>query len=68
VQADDYIAIGLHKLEIGVLEDYPDLEDGAEVVSAVELRKRLRYQIMQAKAVRYSLKTRLGRHIRAEGV
>ena len=55
VKTEDYIAIGLHKHEIGG-------------VTVPELRRILGGQIVEVKAVNYSLYARLGKHIRAEGV
>jgi len=61
VQADDYIALGIQKYEIG-----KDKESGE--ITIPELRNKLHSDVMQAKGVRYSLHTTLGKHIRAEGV
>jgi len=61
VRTDDYIALGVHKYEIGNDRD-------AGNITVPELRRKLSSQIMQVKAVRYSLQTALGKHIRAEGV
>ena len=55
IKAEDYIAIGIHKHEIGD-------------VTVPELRRTLGGQIVEIKAVNYSLYARLGKHIRAEGV
>ena len=55
VKAEDYIAAGIHKHEIGD-------------VTVPELRRSLEGQFVEIKAVNYSLLARLGKHIRAEGV
>ena len=55
VKAEDYIAMGIHKHEIGD-------------VTVPELRRILGGQIVEVKAVNYNLLARLGKHIRAEGV
>jgi len=59
VQTDDILAVGIHRYEIGK-------EPG--MITAPELRKKLQSNVMEVKAVRYSLHTALGKHIRAEGV
>lgn len=61
VQIDDYLALGIHKYEIGK-------NSAAGEITIPDLRRKLQSDIMQAKAVRYSTKAMLGKHIRAEGV
>jgi hypothetical protein len=56
IQADDYIAMGIHDLDVG---------DGIPVTT---LRDRLGSVVIQVKAINYSLHTVLGKHIRVEGV
>ena len=57
VQTDDYLSLGLQKFEIG--------ENGLTVP---QLREKLQHLIIQARTISYSLHTRLGKHIRVEGV
>ena len=56
VRPDDYIAAGLHGLEIG---------PGG--LKADEARRKLEGQFMAVQAVAYRLYAHLGKHIRAEG-
>lgn len=61
LQADDFLALGVHKYEIGT-------DEVLEEISVPKLRKKLQSNVMEVKAVRYSIHTQLGKHIRAEGV
>lgn len=61
VQADDYLALGIHKYEIGA-------DKVLDEITLPKLREKLQSNVMEVKAVNDSTHTPLGKHIRVEGV
>jgi len=62
-QADDLIAAGIHVWDIGK----PD-EENPDIVTLPELRKKLKYALIQVQSCNYNIGVMHGRHVKIEGV